>query len=126
HLPGLLRTALSLHDRDLAGRLADGVQPTTPLHEHALATCRAQLAEADPDHAQAAQLYQEAADRWQQFGNVPEHAYALLGQGRSLLALDHAGAEVPLRNARDLFVSIGYKPALAETVSLLGEAAASR
>ena len=40
------------------------------------------------DHADAAALYGEAAARWQQFGNVPEHAYALLGQGRCLLALD--------------------------------------
>ena len=35
----------------------------------------------------AATLYAEAAARWQEFGNVPERAYALLGQGRCLLAL---------------------------------------
>ena len=48
---------------------------------------RAQLAEAAGDHAAAALLYEEAAERWQQFGHVPERAYALLGQGRCLHAL---------------------------------------
>ena len=38
-------------------------------------------------HADAARLYAEAAERWQEFGNVPERAYALLGQGRCLVAL---------------------------------------
>ncbi|MBA3245769.1 MAG: hypothetical protein H0T61_11430, partial [Actinobacteria bacterium] len=49
----------------------------------------------------------------------------LLGQGRCLAALGQPPAE-PLREARELFASMGYKPALAETEALLaqGEAAA--
>jgi hypothetical protein len=51
---------------------------------------------------------------------VPERAYALLGHARSLLALgDPGGAERPLYEARELFESIGYTPALAETEALL-------
>ena len=50
-----------------------------------------------------------------QFGNVPERAYALLGQGRCLLALGDPAAEQPLREAAELFSSMGYRPALAET-----------
>ena len=64
------------------------------------------------------------ASRWQEFGNVPEPAFALLGQGRCLLALGELGAEVPLAAARALFASMGYRPALAETEALLEQAAA--
>jgi hypothetical protein len=58
------------------------------------------------------------------FGNVPERAYALLGQGRCLLALGEAAAEVPLAEASDMFASMGYKPALAENEELLAETGA--
>ena len=66
-------------------------------------------------------LYTEAVERWRGFGNVPERAYALLGQGRCLSAIADAKAESPLREARELFASMGYTPALAETDALLGD-----
>src|SRR5262249_27949095 len=116
-LGAMLRTALAAGDPDLARRLADGIDPRDPLREHALCAVRAQLAEDARDPAHAAALYGEAAGRWQQFGNVPERAYALLGHGRSLSALSQP-AEQPLREARDLFASMGYKPALTETEAL--------
>jgi hypothetical protein len=81
-LPELVRTAHALGQRELAARLVDGVQPVTPLIENAISVCRAQLAEGAGDHARAAVLYAEAATGWQEFGNFPERAYALLGQGR--------------------------------------------
>jgi uncharacterized delta-60 repeat protein len=84
-----------------------------------------QLAEHAGDHADAAILYAEAAARWQEFGNVPERAHAHLGQGRCLLALNRAEAEQPLREARDLFAAMGYKPAFAETEALLEQVAAA-
>jgi hypothetical protein len=120
-LPGMVRTALAARDPALAGRLADGVEPHYPLNEHALCSARAQLAEDAGDHAGASGLYAEAARRWQEFGNVPERAYALLGQGRCLRTLGRPGAEEPLLEARELFASMGYKPALAETHALLAE-----
>ena len=123
-LGAMLRTAFAAGDPDLARRLADGIEPRYPLHEHALCAARAQLAEHDGDHAVAAGLYAEAAGRWQQFGNVPEHAYALLGQGRCLLALEDSAAEQPLRRAAELFSSMGYRPALAETEALIAHTAA--
>jgi len=119
-----VRLALALDDESLARRLTTGIEPVTPLSAHVLATAQAQLAEAAGDHVQAASLYADAADGWRKFGNVPERAYALLGQGRCLLALSDAGAEVQLTEARDLFRSIGYEPALAETEKLLAHAAA--
>jgi hypothetical protein len=123
-LPAMLRTALAAGDPDLARSLVDGIEPRYPLHEHALYAARAQLAEHAGDHADAAALYGEAAGRWQQFGNVREHAYALLGQGRCLVALEDPSAERPLRQAAELFGSMGYRPALAETEALLAQTTA--
>jgi hypothetical protein len=37
-------------------------------------------------------------------------AYALLGQGRCLAALGKPEAEEPLREAKELFASMGYGP----------------
>lgn len=50
----------------------------------------------------------------------------LLGHALPALSLGEPEAEEPLREARELFASLGYKPALAETEALLaqGEAAA--
>jgi hypothetical protein len=124
-LPCLLRVALAVENLPLAQRLSSGVEPVTPLHEHGVAAARAQLVEAAGEHADAAKLYAEAAERWRAFGNVPERAYALLGQGRCLAALGKPEAEAPLREARELFASMGYAPALAETETLLGESKAA-
>ena len=126
-LPSLLRVGLALDDLLLAERLVAGLETVAaaPLDEHALASARAQLAEVGGANAEAATLYAEAAEGWRQFGNVPERAYALLGNGRCLAALGDPEAETPLREARELFASMGYRPALAETEALLGESEAA-
>ena len=51
---------------------------------------------------------------------MPERAYALIGWGRCLTALGKSEAEQPLREARELFASMGFTPAVAETDGLLG------
>jgi class 3 adenylate cyclase/tetratricopeptide (TPR) repeat protein len=124
-LPGCVRCALALSNAELAARLVSGVEPSTPIAEHALTTSRAQLAEAAGDHAEAATLYAEAAERWREFGDVPERAYALLGQGRCLVRVGSPAAEVPLDQAQELFAAMGYRPALAETETLLAQTAAA-
>jgi tetratricopeptide (TPR) repeat protein len=123
-LGAMLRTALAAGDAELAERLADGIEPRYPGREHALCAARAQLAEHAGDHADAATLYAEAATRWQQFGNVRERAYALLGEGRCLVAFEDPAAEQPLREAAELFSSMGYRPALAETEALIAQTTA--
>ena len=115
----MVRTALAAGDPTLAHTLTDRLQPHFPLHHRALAASRAQLAEHAGDHTQAGSLYADAAQRWHEFGHVPERAHALLGHGRSLLAQGQPGAEQPLNQAHDLFASMGYKPALAQTEQLL-------
>jgi class 3 adenylate cyclase/tetratricopeptide (TPR) repeat protein len=121
HLPSLLRLSLALGDRPLAERFVARGVSRAPLQQHAIASATAQLAEHDSRHADAAALYHDAAGRWERFGNVPERAYALLGEGRCLAALGKPEAEEPLRRATDLFTSLGYRPALAATEALLGE-----
>ena len=118
-LPGLVRCALALGDPAIAARLLVGVGTGTPQQLHVLATSRAALAEAAGDHATAAAGYADAAARWHQFGDVPELAFALLGQGRCMIALGSPGADGPVREARALFTSMGFAPALSETDQLL-------
>jgi class 3 adenylate cyclase/tetratricopeptide (TPR) repeat protein len=125
-LAAMLRTAHAAADTALAKRLANGLEARYPLDEHALCAARAQLAEHAGNHDSAATLFAEAAARWQDFGNVPERAHALLGQGRCLLVTDPRAAQQPLHEARDLFTAMGYKPALAVTEALLEQAAAAR
>jgi hypothetical protein len=120
----MLRTVLAANDVALAKRLLEGLEPLYPLREHALLCARAQLAEHAGEHAEAASLYAKVGARWREFGDVPETAYALLGEGRCLLAVDRPEAQRPLREARDLFASMGYTPTLRDTESLLEQAAA--
>jgi class 3 adenylate cyclase/tetratricopeptide (TPR) repeat protein len=118
-----LRVVLGLGELQLAERLIAHAEAsaTTPFDWHSVASMKAQLAEAEGGHAAAADLHRDAAERWRQFGNVPEQAYALLGQGRCLHALGDPAAAPPLTEARELFASMGYKPAQVETEALLQE-----
>jgi hypothetical protein len=125
-LPGLVRSAVAMGDAALATRLVAGVEPRIPLQQHALAVCRAELAEASGDHAAAETAYAEAAARWREFGDLPELAYALLGQGRCLVTDGAPGANELLGEARALFASMGYAPALKETDALLQAAEVAR
>jgi tetratricopeptide (TPR) repeat protein len=121
----LLRSALALGEPALAERLAGHLGGESPVDRHAKVSAAAQLAEAAGDHDAAARLYERAAEEWEQFGDVPERAYALLGQGRCLHALGRGEAELPLRLARELFALLGYRPALEQTEALLHQAQAA-
>src|SRR5438128_12175263 len=60
-------TALALGDRELAERLARGLEPRYPIAGHALAAAGAALAEAHGDLETAAEGYSDVAQRWQSF-----------------------------------------------------------
>jgi class 3 adenylate cyclase/tetratricopeptide (TPR) repeat protein len=123
-LPALTRVALGLGDVQFARRLVDRMTPAFAPSEHSVASAQALLAEAAGDGS-AADLHRQAAERWRDFGDVPELAYALLGQGRSLRAIGNPAADAPLREARELFASMGYTQALAETDALLDDSEAA-
>jgi class 3 adenylate cyclase len=122
-LAALVRTAATLGDRELALRLVLGVEATNPQAECALAAANAVIAEGRCDLDAAAAGHADAVDRWRRFGVVPEQAFALLGQGRCLVALGrYTDATQPLRRARDIFQKLQAAPALAETDTLLQQA----
>jgi tetratricopeptide (TPR) repeat protein len=118
-LPAIIRRAVGLGDQALAVLLMAGIEPRTPLQRNALAASRASIAEAADDHAEAAGFYAGAALQWRAFGDLPELGYALLGQGRCLIDLARPEAGESLGEARELFSSMGYRPALLETEALL-------
>jgi hypothetical protein len=123
-LPAMVRTAVAVHDPELAQRLGS-VEPVSPYHEQALTAANAALAEAHGDHETAATGYEDAAARWQAFGVVPEHAYALLGQGRCLLALGRTSeATAALTQARQISHSLKAAPAVEEIDTLLQQSTA--
>jgi class 3 adenylate cyclase/tetratricopeptide (TPR) repeat protein len=117
-LPGIVRTALGAGDPELAQRLTERVEVGYALQNNAVDAARAQIAAYAGNHAEAAALYAAAAEQWEELGAVPELAHALLGQGRSLHALEDPDAEQPLAKAAELFRAMGYGPALAEAESL--------
>ena len=124
-LPTMVRTALGIGDRDLAERLVAGFDPPHPYAEHALVAANAALTEARGDLQAAAVAYADAAERWEQFGVVPEQAFALLGQGRCLLGLARPTEAAPvLQHAREIFERLKAAPALADTDALLQQAIA--
>ena len=124
-LPAMVRAALGIGDRELAERLVYGFEPRYPYAEHALVAANAALAEARGDRQAAADTYEEAAERWQSFGIVPERAFALLGQGRCLVGLARpTEAAHVLRPAREIFERLGAVPAISETDALLQQATA--
>jgi class 3 adenylate cyclase/tetratricopeptide (TPR) repeat protein len=121
-LPGFVRTALAAGNSEVANQLTSKVEPNLPIREHSLATCRALLADARGEYVEAARLFANAAERWEAFGAVIEQAYALLGQGRSLVALGHPEADQPLRQARGLFDAMGARPRVGECDALIAHA----
>ncbi len=120
-LPAMVRTALAAGDPSLA-RAHRPLQPLFPLHHHALSAARAQLAEHAGDHAKAATLYADAADRWRSSATSPNTPTPCSARAAACSPSAGPTAEQPLREARDLFASMGYRPALAETNALLGRA----
>ena len=125
YLPALVRSAVALGDNALAQRLITGVESRTRYAEHALIATAAAIAEARGDNQAAADGYADATGRWEQFGVVPEHAFALLGRGRCLVSLGRPSEAAPiLQQARGLFHALGATPGIAETDALLETATA--
>jgi hypothetical protein len=118
-LPSLTRTLVALEQLDLAEQLVAAEATSVPMSRHARVAAQAVLAEARGDHQVALDRYRDAAKRWHDFTMYVEEAFALLGQGRCLIALDCAPEAIPvLELARDRFAEMGARPALAETEAL--------
>jgi class 3 adenylate cyclase/tetratricopeptide (TPR) repeat protein len=119
-LPEMVRCALDAADADLAARLVSGLEPLHALHQDALLTAHALLAEHQAEHVEAAAMFGDAAKRWARLEMPWERAHALFGQGRCLLALRSTAEAISCaRSARELFVSVGATPSVVAVDALL-------
>jgi hypothetical protein len=103
--PTMLRICVAAGELSLAQSLVDRATGAmdSPLSRHVTATGRAILAEVHGRTEEAAILYAEAAAGWDEWGSVPERAYALLGLGR-------CGDEDAAREAAAIFERLGAVP----------------
>ena len=125
-LPDMLRSAHSANSQALAEELTCLIPTGLPTQRCVRTYGEALLAETRGEYAAAATGHADAATRWHDFGMPYEEAQALLGQGRCLAALGGAtDAVVPLAAAREIFVRLGAKPALAETDELMQQVASA-
>jgi class 3 adenylate cyclase/tetratricopeptide (TPR) repeat protein len=125
HVADAARISAAAGRLPLARKLLDEVPVAMTRHRCVLLTGEAVVAEAEGHLRQAAEQYAEAAERWRDYGHVPEQALALLGRGRCLITLGRGRAEEPLRKARDLLAAMGFEPALANTEALLEQTAST-
>ena len=84
-----------------------------------LLTARATVAEAAGNVVEARGLYAKAAASWSSYGSKLEHAAALLGEARCLIAAHAAGADVRLRQSRGVAAELGAIVLTAEADALL-------
>ena len=118
--PSWTRTLIRLGELELAERLVPTPSPTNPYAERELIVIRAALAEARGEYQAALSGYVEAVRGFHEVTWYVEEAFALLGQGRCLQALQRAEEASPvLESARSLFATMGARAALTEVESLL-------
>jgi predicted ATPase len=119
-LPNVLRICVAAGATALGTSLLEGIEVVAPRDRHSLQSARAVLAEAQGDLERALRLYDEAAERWAEFGFALEHGQALLGVGRCLLELDDGEkAARCVQAAREIFEALGCRPLLLEANALL-------
>ncbi len=119
-LVGVVRACLRAGAPDLASRALDRGAPRNPLDcARTIAAC-AGLAEAEGDVETAHAGFADAVERFTQLGVVPEHAYALAGLGRCLIALGEIDEGVArLREARVIWEGLRATPRIAEVDAAL-------
>jgi class 3 adenylate cyclase/tetratricopeptide (TPR) repeat protein len=118
-LPSLVRSALEAGRPELAAQLAAKGRLQLRNGENAQVTVDALLAEARGEFDVAELKFADARQRWQEFDDQLEEAYATMGQGRTQLAMGDERADSTLGNARALFSAMGALPLVAECDHLL-------
>ena len=113
-LPTLMRTTVAAGDLELAARIhGRSPHPEVPSAENAIVAAIAALHEARGDHAAAADAYTDAVRRFEEMEVIPELAFALLGQGRTLTALGRPEEAWPaIERARATFADLRAEPVL--------------
>jgi class 3 adenylate cyclase/tetratricopeptide (TPR) repeat protein/energy-coupling factor transporter ATP-binding protein EcfA2 len=123
----LARTCAAAQEPGLAERLIEHAPTHAARHRDAHLTARAVLTEARGAVDAAAQLYDQAAERWARYGHVLERGQALLGAGRCQLRLDRPHqARSRLEEARAIFRGLGARPLSAAADTCLLDTRAQR
>jgi class 3 adenylate cyclase/tetratricopeptide (TPR) repeat protein len=123
YLPDVVRVLFSLGQFERAEELLASVRhvPLTR-DQHSVVTAGALVGEAKGDLEDALRLFRDATQRWDDYGHVFEHAQALAGTGRCLLALGQtAEGSQWLQGAREIFVGLGAAPLIEEIDGYLGQ-----
>jgi len=126
-LPSAIRILAAAGELGMAEeRLIDEAEVGAARDKNSALTAKAILLEAQGQIEEARDLYQEAAQRWADYGFMLEEGQANLGLARSLIALgDREAATDPLHKARVIFERLGAVPLINETDSHLRAEAAS-
>jgi class 3 adenylate cyclase/tetratricopeptide (TPR) repeat protein len=121
HLADLVRLAAG-PDPDLARELLATAQPSATRYRLTADTGHAVLAETTGEPERAAELYAAAAQGWETYGQVLEHALALLGQARCQARLGQTGAGAALEAAGRKLTGLGARRFAAQAARLRAEA----
>ena len=122
HVTDAMRISAAAGRLDLGQRfLEDAAFAARP--RCSLLAARAGAVEGHGDLELAAELYAEAASRWEEYGHVLERGYALLGAGRCLAQLGRwAEANARLEEARAVFAALHAGALAAEAERWLAKA----
>jgi class 3 adenylate cyclase/tetratricopeptide (TPR) repeat protein len=124
HLADLVRLAAEPAP-ELARELVASAQPSATRYRLAATTAEAVLAETDGRLEQAADLYAAAAQGWDAYGQVLEHALGLFGQARCMARLGRPGASAALEAASRRLTGLGARRFAAQAARLHAEVARS-
>jgi class 3 adenylate cyclase/tetratricopeptide (TPR) repeat protein len=118
HLADLVRLTAEAAP-SLARDLVATAQPTATRYQLAATTAEAVLAETAGELDQAADLYASAAEGWEAYGHVLEHALARFGRARCLVRLAHPEATSAMRTANRLLTGLGARLFASQAGALL-------
>jgi class 3 adenylate cyclase len=125
HLPTAIRILVREGHEARAAEFCDTTSVAALRDRNCLLTGRAVLVEGQQDHQRAVAMYDDAAERWAEFGFALEHGQALLGAARCSLALGrHDGVRPRLSEAREIFSKLGARPLIDEVDAHLETATA--
>ena len=123
YLPEFVAIALADGESELARTLIESIDLESGRPGHSVAAARAAFAEGTGMTDEALALHEQAAERWAKYGFVLGQARSLHGAGRCLLALGRRQeAASRLREARDIYESLGARPLVAEVDETLARA----
>jgi predicted ATPase/class 3 adenylate cyclase len=115
-LPDLVRVMIATGRGFDHEPLFEDLLGVLPRDQNCIVTGRALVAENAGRIEEAEELFRDAADRWQGFGNVFEEANAVLGQARCLLSLGRPDESTSAAaEARRIFSGLGALPSLSES-----------